>query len=366
MAETLSALCFVLALLYALRALMRWRGLGLPQQAATSLRVVGGIALGPRKRLCVVEAGSERLVLGVTDTHISLLRSLPIEAETQLPATGEREAAEQEPRLAKRSRLLASLLLLTLAGCVVSSSAWAAAPSDKHSDKTEAAAAADSGAGIHISLDAPDAPEELSSALEMLALLTLVSVAPAILLMATCFTRIVVVLALLRQAIGLQHMPPNQVLVGLALFLTLGVMSPVGEQVRVAAYEPYVAEQIDAREAGTRALVPIRAYLAKSTRESDLAVFLEFTKQRPETVDDVPLTALIPAHLISELRTAFEIGFMVFLPFLVVDLVVSSLLISMGMIVLPPVVVSLPFKLMLFVLADGWNLVLGALVQGLR
>jgi flagellar biosynthetic protein FliP len=257
-------------------------------------------------------------------------------------------------------------MLLTLAGFVVSSSAWAAAPSARNSDKTEAAAAANSGAGIHISLDAPGAPEELSSALEMLALLTLVSVAPAILLMATCFTRIVVVLALLRQAIGLQHMPPNQVLVGLALFLTLGVMSPVGEQVRVAAYEPYVAEQIDAREAGTRALVPIRAYLAKSTRESDLALFLEFTEQRPETVDDVPLTALIPAHLISELRTAFEIGFMVFLPFLVVDLVVSSLLISMGMIVLPPVVVSLPFKLMLFVLADGWNLVLGSLVASVR
>ncbi len=363
MAETLSALCFVLALLYALRALMRWRGLGLPQQAATSLRVVGGIALGPRKRLCVVEAGGERLVLGVTDTHISLLRSLPIEAAAEAEATAD---TAREPRLAKRSRLLASLLLLTLAGCVVASPAWAAAPSDKNGDKAEASTSADSGAGIHISLNAPDAPEELSSALEMLALLTLVSVAPAILLMATCFTRIVVVLALLRQAIGLQHMPPNQVLVGLALFLTLGVMSPVGEQVRVAAYEPYVAEQIDAREAGTRALVPIRAYLAKSTRESDLALFLEFTAQRPETVADVPLTALIPAHLISELRTAFEIGFMVFLPFLVVDLVVSSLLISMGMIVLPPVVVSLPFKLMLFVLADGWNLVLGALVQGLR
>ncbi len=356
MAETLSALSFVLALLFALRAVLRWRGIGLPDQTATTLRIVGGVTLGPRKRLCVVEAGSERLVLGVTDTQISFLRSLPIETA----AVG---VAEAEPRVAKRSRLLASLLL-ALACFVVSASAFAAPPSEKPG--AEAAATPGSGAGIHISLDAPGAPAELSSALEMLALLTLVSVAPAILLMLTCFTRIVVVLALLRQAIGLQHTPPNQVLVGLALFLTLGVMSPVGEQVRVAAYEPYVAEQIDAREAGTRALVPIRAYLAKTTRESDLAVFLEFTEQRPATVDDVPLTALVPAHLISELRTAFEIGFMVFLPFLVVDLVVSSLLISMGMIVLPPVVVSLPFKLMLFVLADGWNLVLGALVQGLR
>jgi flagellar biosynthetic protein FliP len=215
-------------------------------------------------------------------------------------------------------------------------------------------------------VEGPGAPDGLSPAFQMLGLLTLVAVAPSLLLLATCFTRIIVVLAFLRQAIGLQHMPPNQVLIGLALFLTVAVMAPVAEQIRTEAYEPFVAKQIEAGVAGERALAPIRAFLLESTREADLELFLRISKQQPPAdVAATPLTALLPAFVISELRTAFEIGFMIFLPFLVVDLVVSSLLISMGMIVLPPIVVSLPFKLMLFVLVDGWNLVLGSLALGL-
>ncbi len=361
MLGTTGALLIVISLIYGLRALLRWQGIGMPANGTTLPRVVGGVALGPRKRLCVVDAGGERLLLGVTDAQITFLHALA------RPAAEESAPAEAPPRAAG-PRFLRSLLVLFVA---VSFASAAAAADEKKDAKDEPAAEESSegaaGAGLHISLDAPNAPGEISSALEMLALLTIVTVAPAILLMATCFTRIIVVLALLRQAIGLQHMPPNQVLVGLALFLTMGVMSPVAEEIRVKAYEPYTAGDLEAGDAADRALAPVREFLAKSTRDADLALFLDLTKQAaPKTAADVPITALLPAYVISELRTAFEIGFMVFLPFLVVDLVVSSLLISMGMIVLPPVVVSLPFKLMLFVLADGWNLVLGSLVASVR
>jgi flagellar biosynthetic protein FliP len=355
MLEMTGALLVVLTLLYGVRALLRWRGVGLATAASGLPRVLGGVALGPRTRLCVVEAAGERLLLGVTDAQITLLRTL------ETPAAG--EALPAEP--ATKPRLLQALLALCLVVCLTPAASFG---ESKRAEAPEKAAVDETGSagptstGLTISLGAPGAPAQVSSALEMLALLTVVTLAPAILLMATCFTRVIVVLALLRQAIGLQHMPPNQVLVGLALFLTLGVMSPVVEQIRTTAYEPYAAEQIEAGEAGKLALAPVRAFMEKSTREADLALFLELSKQpKPKTAADVPMTALLPAYVISELRTAFEIGFMVFLPFLVVDLVVSSLLISMGMIVLPPVVVSLPFKLMLFVLADGWNLVLGSL-----
>jgi flagellar biosynthetic protein FliP len=207
--------------------------------------------------------------------------------------------------------------------------------------------------------------QSYSLTLQLLILMTAVTLLPSIFLMMTAFTRIVIVLAILRQAIGAGQAPPNQVLIGLALFLTVAVMAPVAEKIRTEAYEPFVAKQIEASVAGERALAPIRAFLLDSTREADLDLFLRISKQAaPADLATAPLTALLPAFVISELRTAFEIGFMIFLPFLVVDLVVSSLLISMGMIVLPPIVVSLPFKLMLFVLVDGWNLVLGSRARG--
>jgi flagellar biosynthetic protein FliP len=354
MLETTGALLVVLALLYGLRALLRWHGLAPVAGGVEVPRIVGGVALGPRKRLCVVDAGGERLLLGVTDSQITLIHAL---ARANPP-----EGDVAAPAKAFAGWRLRGLLVLLVAAGLATGAAAEAKPSTSGNDQV--AERSEEGAGLHIELDAPRAPGEVSSALEMLAFLTLVTVAPAILLMATCFTRIIVVLSLLRQAIGLQHMPPNQVLVGLALFLTMGVMSPVAEEIRVKAYEPYVAEEIGGEQALENALAPVRAFLEKSTRDADLALFLELTHQaKPKSAAEVPITALLPAYVISELRTAFEIGFMVLLPFLVVDLVVSSLLISMGMIVLPPVVVSLPFKLMLFVLADGWNLVLGSLVS---
>ena len=232
--------------------------------------------------------------------------------------------------------------------------------------------ASDAGVGserprLTLSLDGATSPDGVTSGLEALALLTVVAVAPSLLLMATCFTRIVIVLALLRQAIGVQHLPPNQVLIGLSLFTTFFVMSPVVDQVRVEAYEPYTRQEIGGEEALGRATSPLRTYMLEFTDERDLDLFVGMAEVDPETaVEDVPLTSLLPAFVLSELRAAFEIGFLVYLPFLVIDLVIASMLISMGMIVLPPVVISLPFKLMLFVLLDGWNLVIGSVVTGLR
>jgi flagellar biosynthetic protein FliP len=208
---------------------------------------------------------------------------------------------------------------------------------------------------------------EVAGPLQVAALLTLLSLAPAILVTLTGFVRIVIVLSFLRQAVGTQGMPPNQVVVSLALFLTGFVMMPVFETIHEKAYVPYQHEEIDGSQAIARAYEPLRAFMMRQTREKDLALFVEATgAARPATPDDVAPQALIPAFLISELKTAFEMGFLVYVPFLVLDMVVASVLTSMGMVMLPPVLISLPFKLMLFVLADGWNVLTGSLVQSFR
>jgi len=203
-----------------------------------------------------------------------------------------------------------------------------------------------------------------STPLQIVVLLTLLSFIPAILISMTCFTRLIVVFHFLRQALGTQEAPNNQVLLGLALFITLFVMSPTLKQVYDGAYKPMTEGEISQAEALEKGLVPLRAYMLKHTREKDLALFLRLSKSpRPNTADDVPTTALIPAYMISELKTAFQIGFVLFLPFLVIDLAVSSVLLSMGMMQLPPVVVSMPLKVLLFVMVDGWYLIVGSLVK---
>ncbi|MDX6385271.1 MAG: flagellar biosynthesis protein FliP, partial [Blastocatellia bacterium] len=203
-----------------------------------------------------------------------------------------------------------------------------------------------------------------STPLQVVVLLTLLSFLPAILISMTCFTRLIVVFHFLRQAIGTQETPNNQVLIGLALFLTLFVMAPTLNRINTEALQPMMSGQITQTEAVTRALVPLRAYMLKQTRERDLALFLRLSgSPRPKTADDVPTTALIPAYMISELKTAFQIGFVLFIPFLVIDMAVSSVLLSMGMMQLPPVVVSMPLKLLLFVMVDGWYLIVGSLVK---
>lgn len=204
----------------------------------------------------------------------------------------------------------------------------------------------------------------VSAPLQIVLLLTLLTFLPAILVTMTSFTRIVIVFHFLRQALGTQEMPPNQVLIGLALFLTMFVMAPVGQQVQEAAVAPALNGQLTIAQAVERAVPPLRAFMLKQTRERDLALFVELGRlPRPATPDDLPMRVVVPAYVISELKTGFQMGFFLFVPFLLIDLVVSTTLLSMGMLQLPPAMISLPFKLMLFVMIDGWNLVVHSLVR---
>lgn len=200
--------------------------------------------------------------------------------------------------------------------------------------------------------------------IQLVVLITILSLAPSILIMVTSFTRIVVVLSFLRSAMGIQQTPPNSVLISLALFLTLFIMMPTLQVIYDEAIQPLVAEDVDEMEAAKRAAVPVRDFMLGHVREQDLQLFLDLSKAEPvATPEDTPLRSLIPAFMISELRRAFEIGFLLFLPFVIIDMVVASVLMSMGMLMLPPIMISLPFKLIFFVLVDGWYLVAGSLVQ---
>jgi len=210
-------------------------------------------------------------------------------------------------------------------------------------------------------------PEDVSVTLQILFLMTILSLAPAILILTTAFTRIVVVLHFLRQAMGTQQVPPSQVVVGLSLFLTFFVMSPTWTRVHNEALQPYLDNKMTLAQAYEKGVVPVREFMMKQTREEDLALFVKMTNgEKPETRADVPLQALIPAFAISELRVGFQIGFVLFVPFLVIDMVISSILLSMGMMMLPPVMISLPFKVLLFVLVDGWHLVVSSLLDRFR
>ncbi|OFZ78306.1 MAG: flagellar biosynthetic protein FliP [Bdellovibrionales bacterium RIFOXYD1_FULL_53_11] len=207
-------------------------------------------------------------------------------------------------------------------------------------------------------------PADVVSVLRIIMMLTVLSLAPAILIMMTSFTRIVVVLSFLRQALGTQQMPPNQLIVGLSLFLSLFIMAPTWKNIAKNSIEPYMAEKIDQKTAYENAENPLRDFMFAQTREKDLELFLSLSHEaKPKTRADVPTYVLIPSFIISELKTAFQIGFMLYLPFLVLDMVVASVLMAMGMMMLPPVMISLPFKLLLFVLVDGWELVVGSLVK---
>ena len=210
---------------------------------------------------------------------------------------------------------------------------------------------------------APGGGQNYSLPVQTLLLLTALTFIPAVLLMMTGFTRIVIVLSLLRHALGTQGSPPNQVIIGLSLFLTLFVMGPVLDRVYDDAYLPYSQQKISGTEALDRAQVPLKAFMLRQTREPDVALFTRLARQpAPKTKEDIPLRVLVPAFVTSELKTAFQIGFIVFIPFLIIDIVVASVLMSMGMMMVSPVLISLPFKLMLFVLVDGWTLLVGSLV----
>ncbi|MGM0919697.1 MAG: flagellar type III secretion system pore protein FliP [Bacillota bacterium] len=206
--------------------------------------------------------------------------------------------------------------------------------------------------------------ENVSTSVRLLLLLTVLSLAPSILILMTCFTRIIIVLSFVRTSLATQQMPPNQVLIGIALFLTFFIMAPTFSEINKQALTPLFNEEIGLEEAYEKAALPLKEFMSKHTRQKDLALFLEYAKlEKPDSVEDIPLTALVPAFAISEIKTAFQIGFMIFIPFLVIDMVVASILMSMGMMMLPPVMISLPFKILLFVLVDGWYLVVKSLLQ---
>ncbi len=217
---------------------------------------------------------------------------------------------------------------------------------------------------VNIGVGASQAPEDFAITLQLLFLMTMLALAPSILIMMTCFTRIVVVFHFLRQALGTQGMPANQLLIGLALFLTFYVMSPVWKEINDKALQPYLRHDITQQEGFDRGLKPIRTFMLSQVREKDLALFVFMAKMdKPAIPEDIPTLVLIPAFIISELRLAFQIGFLLYLPFIMIDMIVSSVLLSMGMLMLPPIIISLPFKVLLFVMVDGWYLIVSSLMR---
>ncbi|MEB3206289.1 MAG: flagellar type III secretion system pore protein FliP [Vampirovibrionales bacterium] len=229
-------------------------------------------------------------------------------------------------------------------------------------------AAAPSFAGlptIQLGVSSANSPQEVSQGLQILILLTILTLAPAMLILTTAFTRIVIVMSLVRQAIGIPNLPPNQVILGLSLILTFFVMAPTFNTINEKALQPYIQGNMAQQTALNNAIEPLRLFMFKQTHEKDIALFTKLAKlPKPKTTKDVPTYVLLPSFIISELKTAFQLGFMIFLPFLVIDLVISSVLVSMGMMFLPPASIALPFKIILFVLADGWQLISQALVLG--
>ncbi|MEN6434277.1 MAG: flagellar type III secretion system pore protein FliP [Anaerolineaceae bacterium] len=251
-----------------------------------------------------------------------------------------------KPRLRKKLLIvmMVAILALLLAGCA----------GEPNTNAT----------GISLSVTQDGKPTEVTSGVQLLVLLTVLSLAPSIIILFTSFTRIVIVLSMLRGAIGTPTIPPNQVIIGLSLILTFYIMAPVYQQVDQQAIQPYLQDQMDQKTAFSRGMEPIRQFMFKQTREKDIALFLELGHEpKPATREDIKTVVLLPAFVISELRVAFTMGFVIYIPFLIIDLVVSSILLSMGMMMLPPSLVSLPFKLLLFVMVDGWFLITRSLVM---
>ena len=217
---------------------------------------------------------------------------------------------------------------------------------------------------LNIGVGTASKPGDVTATIQIFLLLTILSLAPGLLIMTTSFTRIVVVLSFLRTAMGTQGAPSNQIILALSMFLTFFIMNPVWQQINKEAYQPWKTQQISRELAMDRAVIPIRKFMLSQTREKDLALFVSLSKlPQPKNANDIPTLTIIPAFMISELRTAFQIGFLIYIPFIVVDMVVASVLMSMGMMMLPPVMISLPFKILLFVLVDGWGLVISSLVK---
>ena len=220
---------------------------------------------------------------------------------------------------------------------------------------------------LGLNIDEAQTPGEVANSFEILFILTILALAPSILIMMTCFTRIIIILSFIRKAISTQTTPPNQVLIGLAIFLTFFIMAPVGSEINEKAIRPYINEEITQDIALENAMKPVRTFMFRQTRSKDLALFVDISNSDiPKNIEDIPSKALIPAFIISEIKTGFEVGFILFIPFIVIDMVVASTLMSMGMMMLPPVMISLPFKILLFIMVDGWNLIIKSIIMGIK
>ncbi len=331
--KVILSLLFVIAALYFVLRIMKNKinpGRGF-------IQIIYYQPIGYKKGIGVIKAFDEYLLVGISENSINLITKLDSE---KIEAIFEKPAEE---KISKIHRILKggiwSLLIL------IPSLAYGAPQP--------------AGSGGLFGF---------SSVVDLLVFITLLSFLPAVLIMMTSFTRIVIVLSLLRQALGTPSVPPNQVIIGLALFLTLFIMSPTVDRVYNEAYVPLSKKEISLEEAITRASVPFKEFMLKQTREKDLALFLKLSKSevKPATPMDLPMKIVVPAFALGELKRAFEIGFLIFLPFLVIDIVVASILLSMGMFMVPPIMISMPFKLLLFVLVDGWQLIIGSLAGGFK
>ena len=370
MVELIAALGVVLlAIVFARRLLVRFGPASLSAREPGRIRIVDSAPLGLKQNLHLVEVDGELLLIGAAES--GLIRLARLDGRVGRRSSARDHVAESMPQAAdssRRARLLravsasiGALALILACALLFAAGDAAAAPA------TNTPSAGSAVPTLSVTINGATAPDQISDTLKIVLVLTAISVAPSLLLMATCFTRILIVLALLRQALGTATLPPNQVLVGLALMTTIYVMAPVGEAVYAESITPYMEKSIGGEEALAKGIAPIRDYMLRQVRESDLLLFVEMKGEAiPEDETQISISALLPAFMISEMRAAFEIGFMIYLPFLVVDLVIASMLISLGMIMLPPVMIALPFKLMLFVLVDGWNLTLTSLVSGLQ
>jgi len=262
-----------------------------------------------------------------------------------------------------RKKRFVCFLIMAVMACVVFLAVSPASRVQATGNDTQVTGKRTNDDGFNLNITSNAGSTDLESTLQILIILTVLSLAPSALIMVTCFTRVVVVFHFLRTALGTQTTPPNQVLAGLSLFITLAVMAPVMNQVNDEAVQPFMSGQIEQEAAIERGVAPLRSFMMEQTRDKDLELFMKVNHSEAKSYEEVPMTVVIPAFIISELRTAFIIGFMLYLPFIVMDMVVASTLMSMGMMMLPPTTISLPFKILLFVLADGWNLVVGSLIE---
>lgn len=366
--RVVASLAFIVITILALAWLARRSG-WLQGKSRNRLKVLSSLRLGARSHVTIIEVDNTQLVLGITPHQINLLHTLPESSPGEPDAGGATATApgsSSTPEIAGfdadqnnvKSRRFRDVLSGKLAWLLVPVMAVLTITAP------EFAYAQTSFPALTVGPTGADGSQTWSLSVQTLALLTMMSFLPAMLLTMTGFTRIIIVLGLLRNAMGTGASPPNSVLIGLALFLTFFTMSPVFDQVYATAWQPLSEGQIEFQEALQLGSEPLRQFMLHQTRETDLSLFANMAHLGElQSADDVPLRVLIPAFVTSELKTAFQIGFTIFIPFLIIDLVVASILMSLGMMMVPPVTISLPFKLMLFVLADGWHLLLGSLAR---